>query len=381
MKMKQMHCSQFNELDQQLPSLVEFNPNVVIIHAGRKWFEQYDLKKIKAQLPKATVIGCSTAGEISHSGVHDNTIVIMAAQFKNPLTATGVVEFENMSDSFSAGKSLAEKFDLKRLTSMFVLGKGLNINGSKLIEGIQSLSGSKTQIAGGLAGDGADFKNTFVLLNDKIYNNAVVALGVYDNSFSISTGSQGGWKPFGPIRKVTKAKENVLFEIDGKPALEKYKEYLGENAAKLPAAGLLFPLEILDNENQATGTIRTILAMDDKAGTITFAGEIGEGKLCRLMHTKNEGLIAGAEGAANMCKETAKLGDDGSFAILVSCVGRKLVMADEIDDEVDAVKEVLSLNKNVIGFYSYGEISPHPLNKVSALHNQTMTITYFYEGA
>lgn len=380
MKMKQVHCTQFTELDQQLKSLVEFNPNVVIVHAGKKWFEQYDMKKISQHLPKATVIGCSTAGEISHTGTHDNSLVLMAAQFKNPVMATRIVNFDNMSDSFAAGKKLADQFEVKRLSSMFLLGKGLAINGSKLVEGIQSVTGSKIVLAGGLAGDGADFKNTFVLLNDKIYNDAVVALGVYDHSFEISTGSQGGWKPFGPLRKVTKAKENVLFEIDGKPALQIYKEYLGAEAAKLPGSGLLFPLEILDNETQKSGTIRTILAIDDALGTITFAGEIGEGKLCRLMHTKNEGLIAGAEVAAKLCKGGAKLSDD-SFAVLVSCVGRKLVMNDEIDDEVDAVKNVLGLNKNMIGFYSYGEISPDPITKVSELCNQTMTITYFYEGA
>lgn len=378
MKSNQYICKEFADLDKSLATISQSKPNLIFVMASRNWFEKYDLPKIYKQNPDCVVIGCSTAGEISKNGVSDNTLVLSAISFNKPIFKTAFEKIDTMSDSFKAGKALAKKFEKQRVSSIFVIGKGLGINGSKVVEGMQSEVNKDTVIAGGLAGDGANFEKTFVLLNDQVTSDGVAALAVYDKSVNIFTGSAGGWKPFGPIRKVTKSTENILYTIDDKPALQVYKEYLGDQAAKLPGSGLLFPLEVLDNETQTTGTIRTILAIDEKDGSITFAGEIGQGKLCRLMHTKNDGLVAGARGAAEMCLKNTPVGDDNAFAVLISCVGRKLVMNDEVDEEVDAVKEVLHLKNNLIGFYSYGEISPG--DEICKLHNQTMTISYFKDA-
>lgn len=378
MKTHQFICKHFFDLDKSLVELNKVNPNLIFVMASRNWFEKCDLTQIHQKNPNAIVIGCSTAGEISKNGVSDNSLVLSALKFNNPILKTAIHQFENMSDSFNAGKEIAKKFDSARTSSVFILGKGLGINGSKVVEGMQSELNKSTVITGGLAGDGALFEKTYVLLNDQMLTNAVVALAIYDKSVEIFTGSHGGWKPFGPLRKVTKSIENVLYTIDNRTALEVYKEYLGDQASKLPGSGLLFPLEILDNDQQKNGIIRTILSINEEEGSITFAGEIGEGKLCRLMHTKNDGLVTGATEAAEMClQNTSSKNNDDTFAVLISCVGRKLVMNDEIDDEVDAVKNVLNLKNNITGFYSYGEISPGIDDHVCALHNQTMTISYF----
>lgn len=380
MKSNQIICTDFSDFDKSLATLGQIKPDLILVMASRSWFENCDLTKIYKQIPTAVVLGCSTAGEISKNGVSDETMILSTINFVKPVFKTAFEKFESMNDSFTSGQALARQFDKQRVTSMFVLGKGLGINGSKVVEGIQSEVNKNTIITGGLAGDGALFNKTYVLLNDNVMANGIVALAVYDRSIDIFTGSQGGWKPFGPIRKVTQSNENVLFSIDNKPALQVYKEYLGDQASKLPGSGLLFPLEILDSQNQTSGIIRTILAIDEKNGSITFAGEIGEGKFCRLMHTKNDGLVAGAKQAAEMCLKKTAVADDNAFAVLISCVGRKLVMCDEIDDEIDIVKEILHLNSNMIGFYSYGEISPSLNPESSTLHNQTMTISYFKDA-
>lgn len=380
MKTQQYQCNNRSEFDGVLAKLADGKPNFIMIMASRDWFENSDLTKIKKAVPEAHVIGCSTAGEISNKGVFDNTCVINAVQFTKPIFKTAVVRLQSMQDSFECGKSIVTHFDTKRLSSMFILGTGLGINGTKLVEGIQSATGNNMQISGGLAGDGASFQKTFVLCNDQIFTDSVVALGVYDQSVNMYNGSQGGWMPFGPIRKVTKSVENVLFEIDGQPALKIYKEYLGERAKELPGAGLLFPLEVLDSDKANKGIIRTILNINEEDGSITFAGEITQNKFVRLMHAKNQSLIDGAKGAAEQLKKTIREEADNAFAVCISCVGRKLVMNEDIDEEVEAVKEVLETD-NVIGFYSYGEICSQENDKMSKLHNQTMTITYFSETA
>jgi hypothetical protein len=189
----------------------------------------------------------------------------------------------------------------------------------------------------------------------------------------------GGWEPFGPIRRVTKSSGNVLYTLDGEPALALYKKYLGDQAKGLPASGLLFPFAILKENGDQTGLIRTILAVDEKEGSLTFAGDIPENSIVRLMSAKTANLVNGASGAAQWA--LSSMGDKSSrdaFAILVSCVGRKLVMADDIDEEVDAVQSVMEEGA-ITGFYSYGEICPFNTVLDCKLHNQTMTVSYFAE--
>jgi hypothetical protein len=86
-------------------------------------------------------------------------------------------------------------------------------------------------------------------------------------------------------------------------------------------------------------------------------------------------LVDGAEVAAAATLSMLGGNADDSLAILVSCVGRKLVMGGRVDDEVEAVADVLGSQALLTGFYSYGEISPFTPGSACQLHNQTMTIT------
>jgi hypothetical protein len=217
------------------------------------------------------------------------------------------------------------------------------------------------------------------MVNDVISSNIVVALGLKDSTVKgdravkVSYGTQGGWQPFGPYRRVTRAKNNILFELDGKSALTLYKEYLGDKAKDLPGSGLLYPLHVSVNQNDENSVVRSILNIDEANGSIMLAGDVVEGNLVRLMHAKTEALIDGAHRAA----EFAAYGNaaEKSLGILVSCIGRKVVMGDDVDGEVSAVKEAFGGNPVLTGFYSYGEICPNQNNRRSVLHNQTMTIT------
>jgi len=187
----------------------------------------------------------------------------------------------------------------------------------------------------------------------------------------------GGWDPFGPERIITRSKENLLYELDGQSALDIYKKYLGEHADGLPATGLLFPLSIRTKNGEA-GIVRTILAVNEEEKSMTFAGDIPQGAFARFMKANFERLIDGASGAAVRSREG--LGESSpELAILISCVGRKLVLKQRIEEEVEAARDALGGAPALTGFYSYGEISPFMSGEASALHNQTMTITTFTE--
>ncbi|HYP18260.1 MAG TPA: FIST C-terminal domain-containing protein [Opitutus sp.] len=198
--------------------------------------------------------------------------------------------------------------------------------------------------------------------------------GVLRRASRRGRGGYRGWGPFGPDRLITKSHKNVVFEFDGRPALALYKQYLGEYAAGLPAAGLMFPLEL---QTEGGRVLRALLAVDEKEQSITFAGNMPMGSSARFMVGHIEDLIDGAVAAANA--GAAKLGEPAAFSLVVSCNARRAVLKQRVDEEVEAVREVFGPGTALAGFYSYGEIGPAREGSGAQLHNETMTITTFRE--
>jgi len=335
---------------------------------------------LKQAFPTAHRVGCSTAGEISQQGVDDGTLVVTALQFDNTQIKQVSTVLANMDDSLQAGKRLANQLPKEGLRAILIFGQGVAINGSAVLSGMTEVIGVEVPITGGLAGDGGAFAQTWVLDDEGVSSNRLACVGLYGSQLEFSHGSFGGWSPFGPARKVTRCENNVLYELDGESALEVYKKYLGEHAKGLPASGLLFPFAMLGSDHSEVGLIRTILAVDEAAGSLTLAGEIEADGYLRLMHANTDALVDGAEAAAQAAlKMQANPG--AGLALLVSCVGRKLVMGGRVDEEVEAVGDVFGTGATLTGFYSYGEISPFTRAVECKLHNQTMTITYLSEAA
>jgi hypothetical protein len=333
---------------------------------------------IRSAFPETLLLGCSTAGEITEAGVDDGTCSITAIKFDRTRLIQGSTRLAGMDDSFAAGERLGKQISAAELKSVLVFGPGVKINGSALVNGITSIIGTSIPITGGLAGDGGAFKETFTIGPDGVANDHIVAVGLSGDGLRFGHGSFGGWEPFGPARKVTRSEGNILHELDGEPALEIYRRYLGEHAKGLPASGLLFPFAMLGEDHSAVGLIRTILGIDEANGSLILAGEIDPEGYLRLMHASTDKLVNGAESAAEAAAAMSQ-GSGESVAILVSCVGRKLVMGNRVDEEVEAVGEVFGKAGVLTGFYSYGEISPFAPGASCKLHNQTMTITCLSE--
>lgn len=374
MKSAQIKLKMKDDPKTALKPLMEMKPHLTLAFGDVHFFKDGMATQLKSQLG-GMVVGCSTAGEISDKGVESKTMILTGVRFDDPSIRTAITKITDVNDSENCGARLGKELKTNDLKAVFLIGQGLNINGSALIKGLKSIVGENVVITGGLAGDDGAFQKTYVLHQDQITSDSVVALGFYGEHFEFGFGSRGGWESFGPVRKVTKASGTRLLEIDGEKALNVYKAYLKDFAKDLPSSGLLFPFALLDNNESDSGIIRTILGVDEVEGSLTLAGDIHPGQLVRLMHTKTEGLVNGARAAAELAGEGHQ--EDG-LGILVSCVGRKLVMGDEVEEEVEAVQEVLSAS-HITGFYSYGEICPFKSLSDCQLHNQTMTITYINE--
>lgn len=379
MQVHQTVARQPADLASRLAAERNFPANLVLVFGAVDHFLAPGLTEtLGSAFPGAILIGCSTAGEITAGGVEDGSCSVTALHFGRTSLAQATTRLSGMADSFAAGTRIGEQLAAPDLKAVLVFGPGLQINGSALVDGISSSIGSAVPITGGLAGDGGHFQRTFTLGAAGVADDMAVAVGLYGEHLRFGHGSFGGWEPFGPARRVTRCAGNILYELDGEPALAIYKRYLGEQARGLPASGLLFPLAMLGEDHNAIGLIRTILGVDEATGSLTLAGEIDPDGYVKLMHASTEKLVSGAEAAAEAV--TAMLGspEDG-MAILVSCVGRKLVMGGRVDEEIEAVGDVLGKRTVLTGFYSYGEISPFLPGTSCKLHNQTMTITYLGE--
>lgn len=335
------------------------------------------LNELRASYPKAHIFGCSTAGEIRGTEVSDETLVASAVHFDHTTLQLAQVAVDEQVSSYGAGRKLAETLNNDKLRHVIVLSDGLGVNGSELVKGLTSNLRNETTVTGGLSGDGDRFKRTVVVLETPQVPNSVVALGLYGDRLRVGFGSEGGWDSFGPERLVTRSNGNVLYELDGKSVLDLYRKYLGEHANGLPGTGLLFPLS-LRGQNGERGIVRTVLAIDEASKSMTFAGDIPEGSYARLMKANFDRLIDGAGSAAQVSNQAIG-STSAELAILISCVGRKMVLGQRIEEEVEAVQDVLGRESVLTGFYSYGEISPFAPNAFCELHNQTMTITTLAE--
>jgi len=350
---------------------------LVIYFFGKKTPVAEKYAELKKWYPKAHLLGCSTGGEISGPDVLDDSVAVAALQFDNTPIATATTQVSSADDSFKAGKELAGILNKPDLRNIFLLSDGTSVNGSDLVRGIYDVVDARVIVTGGLAGDGADFKSTLVGLDAPPAEKMIAAVGFYGEAIQVSYGSVGGWSTFGPERRITKSKGNVLYELDGKPALDLYKQYLGDEANRLPGSALLFPLSIKPEHGSEHDIVRTIVGVDEKEKTMTFAGDVPEGFIAQLMRGDLAKLVEGATHAAELAN-TANA-STGSLAILVSCIGRKLMLGQQISDETEAVAESFNYAIPTIGFYSYGEICHQQFTGKCSLHNQTMTVTLLSE--
>jgi hypothetical protein len=368
-------------------SLAPFAQLVLVFGATAAVQDLLVVESIRACYPAAHILGCSTAGEICGDEVSDDSLVSTAIHFEHTQLRTAKLSLSVTPDPEQAGEWLGRELPHSlgakdgpsedKLVHVLVLCGGVSVNGSALVRGLVKHLPAGVAVTGGLAGDGVRFGETLVFTGDPPQSGAVAAVGLYGSRLQVGFGSLGGWDPFGPERLVTRSSGNILFELDGRPALGLYKEYLGEHSKGLPATALLFPLSVRITPSD-TPLMRTILAVDERQQSMTFAGDIPEGARARLSKSNVNRLVDGAIGAAQVSFPAGSASPD--LAILISCVGRKLVLKQRVEEEIEGIREVLGARTTITGFYSYGEIAPFSHGNRCELHNQTMTITTFSEN-
>ncbi len=351
--------------------------DLVICFGSKKILERTDIySQLKSRFFCEHIAMCSTSGEIINTNMQDDSLVALSISFAKTKVISAVVDIRNNIDSYEAGLSLIAKLPKEKLNYILILSDGNLVNGSELVKGLNQAVDNKILITGGLAGDGANFKSTLVGLNNNPSEGKIIAIGFYGENLVVTHGSEGGWDEFGLQKTVTHSVQNKLYQLDGKSCLEIYKNYLGNEASHLPSSALLFPLSVILPGNTKP-VVRTILGISEEEQSMTFAGDIPIGSKVKFMKANFDSLISAVSNAAQNTKiENVAVPD---FSLLISCVGRKLVLGSRIDEELVSIDEIYLGKTPLIGFYSYGEISPLDKELSCELHNQTMTITSFYE--
>lgn len=355
-------------------------PQLVFVFGARALVEdQHVFQHVRNFYPGAFIISASTAGEILDVVVRDNSISLTAVHFEKTIVRFAETGITGVDDSLSVGRRLAEFLPVEGLVHAMVISDGLNVNGTLLVKGINDNLPPHVSVTGGLVGDGVDFKQTAVGRDGPGLSHKVVLLGFYGPALKVGYGSQGGWDAVGGEYTITKSKGNVVYELDGKSALSLYKEHLGDKASGLPGTGLLFPLQLHPGKGDDTEVVRTLLACNEAEGSVTFAGDMPEGAKVKFMQADIGKLIRGASIAGNISMDHIGQAQP-QLALLVSCVGRKLVLKERVGEEVKAVRALIGDKTPLAGFYSYGELCPSKTSENRCLlHNQTMTITVLRE--
>jgi len=347
-------------------------PQLVLVFGGRNLLEQNEgLDELRRAYPEARIIAASTSGAIVGSEIVEDMITATAIAFKNTRVACVVAP---SVDSHAAGKALAEQLHGPELAHVFVVSEGVCVNGTELVCGFNENLPPGVLLTGGLAGDGTRFQRTLVGLDGPPLSGQVVAIGFYGAALRTGCGTAGGWAPFGPVRTVTRAKGNTLYELDGKSALTLYRTYLGEQAAELPSSALRFPLSVTRGGAEQA-VVRTVISIDDRTESMVFAGDIPMGARVRFMRASYEDIIDGAGQAA---EQSCDIGEP-ELVVCVSCVGRRIVLGQRTEEETENVRAAVGPTSVLTGFYSYGELAPSGASAVCHLHNQTMSVTSLRE--
>jgi len=351
---------------------------VFIFGSSEQLLQSSNLDYIKNEYPNADIVSASTAGEIINDGVFDNSIVATAIQLEHSSLKCVKTPITKHVNSYEAGLFLKEQLKAEDLSGIFIISDGLMVEGSELVRGFNEDNIKKIPITGGLAGDAARFQNTYTGLNETPEQGNIIAVGFYGANIHIGHGSLGGWDEFGYERQITRSDKNVLFEVDEEKALDLYKRYLGSFAEQLPGSALMFPLSM-----RVPGAdkylIRTILATDENAHSMIFAGNMPQGSTVRMMRGDIQKLIKASATAAKDSVDSLN-NHKPQLTLMLSCVGRKIIMDKKVDEEVLAAEEMLDGDCAVAGFYTYGGLSPFGVGTPCELHNQTMTITTFSES-
>ncbi len=297
------------------------------------------IDQIQKRFENVVIIGASTAGEILEGEILEESIVISISIFES----TSLVSYSDINDdSFLIGQNIAKNIVTKDTKAVILFADGVRCNGEAILKGFKSITSKKIIVSGGMAGDNNKYQRTFVIDGDNIIENGAVGVALNSKTLIAHNSYSLAWKPIGIPMTITKADKNKIYEIDNKPIIDVYHDYLGEEVVeRLPASAIEFPLIF---EKDGLLITRSMISVDN--GVFSFAGEIPVGEKVRF-GVANAKLFA--EEGDKLFEINKKFPIESLF--VYSCVARKKFLGKQITTKLKPLAQLAPMS----GFFTFGE--------------------------
>jgi hypothetical protein len=354
-------------LEQCLTALDGTYPQAGILLAALDFDHAEILQCIYQTFPNIQLIGGTADAEISSIlGFQQDSLVLM-------LFCSDTVEFhaavgrQISSDPVAIAQQTVQTAQAKAQhpTALCITTpESLTISGLSILNGLQQALGSELPIVGGTTCDQWKFKQTYQFFGQEVLSDALPILLLSGNVLW-GHGVSSGWVPIGKKGIATKVEGNVLYEVDGQPAFEFYRDYSGEI---LPTPA--YRLAVFE-PNQENWYMRTSNgAYDQASGSITFFADIPLHAEIQVVRANRDEIVNSAR--LSMQQALAHYpGSQPTVALFFSCTGRIHALGSRTKEEYEVMQPELSTEVTCAGFYTYGEIAPLRPNSQAQFHNET----------
>jgi hypothetical protein len=376
------------EAAQQVVShLAGRKPDLALVFSSIRFADPRMLKAVRSVIGGAPLLGCTDAGEIITAGPKRRSVTVIGFLLGNNTCITAI-ERHISTRARSAGEHLAEALLRQSPASpqcLLVFPDGLSVSGSEIVAGIEKKISRKIKLVGATAGDDFHFQKTFQFFNDEILSDSLPGV-LLCGDFKVGVGVRHGWVPVGRPRQVTRSAGHVVYQIDHRPAVSIYEDFLGLKRQELMEdtlanVTLSYPLGT-ELGGQTEYLLRDAIRVG-RSGSLICTGDVPQGSEVRLMIGGYESALEAAQQAA--CEAREQLGGTRLKGALVFCsVARQKMLGSEYQGEIDVIRDALGgAGVRFGGFYSYGELAPAASRRGRAkptsplFHNESVVVAAF----
>lgn len=366
--------SAFAEMREQCEAALEGKrPQAGLLFAGIDFEHQQLLDAIDDAWPGIELIGCTTDGELSSSlGFRDDSISILLFASDTIDFASGLGRGLSVDTEVACQQAVEQaRAKTEREPRLCITTpEGLTVSGQMTVEALRNALGQDVDLFGGLAADHRKYESTRQFCGRQVVSDSVPIL-LLSGPLFYSFGVASGWKAIGDPGMITRSQGNVVYEIDGAPAVEFYRRFLGKEF-KLSTD---IPLIILNDAEEPEYLRSSSGCVDEETGAITYQSDVPEGIRAQLSITDRAAILEGCEESIRKALQGFPGNKKPEAAVIVSCSARKLLLGTKISEEFRILRENVGPNLPVCGFYSFGEIGPQKSDSTKPImHDQTFTM-------
>lgn len=362
-------------------------PDFVFAFATVGYDQQVLLRSIRKATSDAPLSGCSGEGIITRDMVAETNFGVCVLVISSDELRFGNAHVKGIAEQADrAGEWLAKginPFLADDSIACFLLADGLVFNFDSFLSGFQRALARKEPLPlyGGMAADDWTSHKTFQYHNDEVFSEGMCCI-VMSGRGNVACGINHGCVPVGSRRTITHCKGNIIYEIDGIPALEALQDYFPENWQQQWNKTSLnlclgFKTTGQADSGQEEYFIRYMMDKNDQQGYVTIQSEIQDGTELWLARRDKKLIWSGIRKISRQINEQLA-GVKPKFVLQFECVGRGKVVFREREkvELAESLQKELGEGVPWIGFYTYGEIGP--VAGVNNFHNFTSVIVAVY---